>query len=91
MKTEKSKSEAQQEQMEQMDMSVVSDDSTWFDTHQIETFVGEMEEGMTDEQMKRCRKKLVILHQCGNDKETLIGQLETMIQGIKDDFEWFAS
>ena len=66
-------------------------DSTWFDTHQIETFVGEMEEGMTDEQMKRCRKKLVILHQCGNNKEALISQLETMIQGIKDDFEWFAS
>jgi hypothetical protein len=74
----------------QLNIGAVSS-STWFDTHQIETFVGEMEEGMTDEQMKRCRKKLVILHQCGNNKEALISQLETLIQGIKDDFEWFAS
>lgn len=87
MDTEKNKLELQ---TEQLDMPVVSD-SIWFDMHQIETFVGEMEEGMTEEQMKKCRKKLVILHQCGNNKEALVGQLETMIQGIKNDFEYFAS
>lgn len=66
-------------------------DSTYFDTYQIETFVGEMEDGMSDEEMQKCRKKLIILHQCCKDKEALIGQLKMMIRGIEDDFDWFAS
>jgi hypothetical protein len=66
-------------------------DSTWFDTKQIETFVGKMETNMTDEEMKACRKKLIILHQCGDNKEALIDQLKTMIHGIETDFDQFAS
>ncbi len=80
-----------QESTEQALTIPVVSDSTWFDTHQIETFVGEMEDGMSDEEMQKCRKKLIILHQCGNDKEALIGQLKMMIRGIEDDFELFAS
>jgi hypothetical protein len=67
------------------------DDSTWFETKQIETFVGEMKPNMTDEEMKACRKKLIVLHQCGDDKEALISQLKTMLHGIQRDFDQFAS
>ena len=63
----------------------------WFDDIQIETFVGDMEEGMIDEDMEKCRKKLIILHQCGTNKEALIEQLKTVIKGIESDFDWFAS
>lgn len=73
-----------------MNTSKISGNS-WFDTHQIETFVGEIEEGMSEEEMKKCRKKLIILHQCGDDKKALIEQLKIMILGIENDFEWFAS
>ena len=53
--------------------------SNWFKTEQIETNVaGE-------------RKKLVVLHLCGDDKEALIGQLKTMILGLETNFDWFAS
>jgi len=53
--------------------------SNWFKTEQIETNVsGE-------------RKKLVVLHLCGDDKEALIGQLKTMILGLETNFDWFAA
>ena len=58
--------------------------SAWFKTEQIETFVGEMDNGGE-------RKKLVVLHQCGEDKKALIEQLKTMISGLETNFEWFAS
>lgn len=65
-------------QQEQLDIPVVST-SNWFKTEQIETNVaGE-------------RKKLVVLHLCGDDKEALIGQLKTMILGLETNFDWFAS
>ena len=64
--------------------------STWFKTEQIETSVGANGD-MTIEQLKACRKKLIVLHECGDDKEALIGQLETMILGLKTNFDWFAS
>jgi len=46
---------------------------------------------MTAGQIKACRKKLIILHECGEDKKALIEQLETMILGLKTDFNCFAS
>ena len=58
--------------------------SGWFQTEQIETFVGEMDNGGE-------RKKLIVLHQCGNNKEALIGQLKLMIDGLESNFDWFAS
>lgn len=64
--------------------------STWFETVQIETAVN-VNDDMTAEQIKSCRKKLIVLHECGEDKEALIEQLETMILGLKTNFDWFAS
>lgn len=64
--------------------------STWLKTEQIETAVN-VNGDMTAEQIKACRKKLIILHECGEDKEALIEQLETMILGLKTNFDWFAS
>lgn len=63
--------------------------SSWFDTEQIETPVG-VDGDMTPEEIGACRKKLIVLHQCGDDKEALIGQLETMIEGLKTNYEGFA-
>lgn len=63
----------------------------WFDTLQIETYNGEMEVGTTADEMKKDMKKLIILHQCGDNKKALIGQLKTMIYGIENDFNDFAS
>jgi hypothetical protein len=64
----------------------MSEDKTWFDTLQIETFVGEMN---MNSEMNGDRKKLIILHQCGDDKTALIGQLQTMIHGIETNFDAF--
>lgn len=76
-------------QNQQLSQTTVSG-STWFKTEQIETAVN-VNGDMTAEQIKACRKKLIILHECGEDKKALIQQLETMISGIKTDFECFAS
>ena len=64
--------------------------STWFKTEQIETAVN-VNGDMTADEIKACRKKLIILHECGEDKKALIEQLETMIFGLKTDFDCFAS
>ena len=64
--------------------------STWFKTEQIETAVN-VNGDMTAEQIKASMKKLIVLHECGEDKKALIEQLETMILGLKTDFDWFAS
>lgn len=64
--------------------------STWFKTEQIETAVN-VNGDMTADEIKACRKKLIVLHECGEDKKALIEQLETMILGLKTDFDWFAS
>ncbi len=76
-------------QNQQLNIADVSD-STWFKTEQIETAVN-VNGDMTADQIKACRKKLIVLHECGEDKEALIGQLETMILGLKTNFDWFAS
>ena len=37
------------------------------------------------------RRKLIVLHQNGDDKNELISQLKTMISGLEDDFKGFAA
>lgn len=54
----------------------------WFKTEEIDTWVGTSDDGG--------RGKLIVLHQCGENKEELISQLKTLINGIESDFEWFA-
>lgn len=58
-----------------------------FESVEIETFVGHMDKNSV---MVGERKKLMVLHQCGNDKDALIGQLKTMINGLETDFDAFA-
>jgi hypothetical protein len=67
----------------------MKENHTWFKTEQIETAVN-VTGDMTADEIKASRKKLIVLHECGEDKEVLIGQLETMIHGLKTDFEMFA-
>jgi hypothetical protein len=61
-------------------------ETKWSSMKQIETFVGHMNE---NSEMIGERKKLTVIHDCGDDKEALIGQLETMILGLKTDFDCF--
>lgn len=65
-------------------------ENSWYKIKQIETFIGEIKENMSDDEMKLCRKKLIVLHEC-DDKEALISQLKTMIIGLECNFESFAS
>lgn len=63
----------------------------WFKTEEIETWIGEsITTDKPIEEIQGGRGKLIILHQCGENKEELISQLETMIYGLKDGFEYFA-
>ena len=63
----------------------------WFKTEEIETWIGEsITTDKPIEEIQGGRGKLIILHQCGENKEELISQLETMIYGLKDGFESFA-
>jgi hypothetical protein len=78
--------ENQNPQLPQTDVSGIA----WFKTEQIETAVN-VNGGMTADEIKACRKKLIVLHECGDDKKALIEQLETMILGLKTNFDWFAS
>jgi hypothetical protein len=78
--------ENQTPQLPQTDVS----GSTWFKTEQIETAVN-VNGDMTADEIKACRKKLIVLHECGDDKKALIEQLEAMIFGLKTNFDWFAS
>ena len=72
-----------------MKETVNENTTTWFKTEQIETAVN-VNGDMTADEIKASRKKLIVLHECGEDKEALIEQLETMILGLKTDFESFA-
>jgi hypothetical protein len=62
----------------------------WFKTIQIETAVN-VSGNMTAEEIKERRKKLIVLHECGEDDNALIEQLETLIFGLKNGFENFAN
>lgn len=64
-------------------------DKNWFKIEQIETAVN-VTGDMTADQIESCRKKLIVLHECGDDKKALIEQLETMIFGLETDFNDFA-
>lgn len=72
-----------------MEQTLNENTTTWFKTEQIETAVN-VNGDMTAEEIKASRKKLIVLHECGEDKEALIEQLETMILGLKTDFDFFA-
>jgi hypothetical protein len=56
----------------------------WVKVEEIETWVGNLSEG------KGGRSRLIVNHYCGDDKEALIGQLETLIYGLKNGFDEFA-
>lgn len=60
----------------------------WFKTEEIETWIGG---SLTGEVQNGGRGKLIVLHQCGENRQELISQLETLIYGIKEGFEEFAS
>ena len=64
----------------------------WFKTEEIETWIGESitTEGKEIEELNGGRGKLIVLHQCGENKEELISQLEVLINGLKNGFEYFA-
>lgn len=68
----------------------MEENNAWFKTEQIETAVN-VTGDMTADEIKASRKKLIVLHECGEDKEALIEQLEIMIHGLKTDFEMFAN
>ncbi len=84
MNTEEGKLEAQ---TEQFDIPVVSSSipTQWAKIQEIETWVG----GKTYEG-KGGRARLIVTHYCGDSKEDLISQLETMIYGLKNGFDGFA-
>jgi len=68
----------------------------WFKTEQISTWIGKSitritTEGESIDESKGGHGKLIVMHQCGENKEELISQLETMIYGLKEGFENFAN
>jgi hypothetical protein len=65
-------------------------ENNWFKTIQIETAVN-VSGNMTAEEIKERRKKLIVLHECGEDDNALIEQLEALIFGLKNGFENFAN
>lgn len=58
----------------------------WSSVREIETWVGGNPYDGTGG-----RAKLTVIHHCGDNKEDLIDQLETMIYGLKNGFEDFAN
>tara|TARA_B110000259_G_scaffold142752_1_gene160795 strand:+ start:446 stop:823 length:378 start_codon:yes stop_codon:yes gene_type:complete len=63
----------------------------WFKHEQIETWIGLTDNGENPKEIQGGRAKLIVLHQCGNYKYTLIDQLKTMIHNIEADGEGYAS
>lgn len=62
----------------------------WFKTEEIETWIGKMDEDYP-QAIQGGRAKLIVLHQCGEHKDILIGQLKTMIYNIETNGEDFSS
>ena len=58
----------------------------WAKIEEIETWIG----GSVLEN-KGGRARLIVTHYCGDNKEDLIGQLETLICGLKNGFDCFGS
>lgn len=69
-----------------MENKKINSPTEWADIKQIETWVGE---GICEENSRGGRAKLTVIHHCGEDKEELIGQLETMIESIRTGGEEF--
>lgn len=63
----------------------------WFETKQIETWIGLTNNGENPPEIQGGRAKLIVMHQCGEHKDALIGQLKTMIYNIETNGEDFAS
>lgn len=64
----------------------------FYKTEQIETWIGD---SLTEEkpivELNGGRGKLIVLHQCGENTEELIKQLNVLIDGLKNGWEWFAN
>lgn len=74
-------------------MENVKQSENYFAQEQIDTFVGLGKNGSDFDKNGNLigeRRKLVVLHQNGSNKKALIGQLKTLIEGLKTDFESFA-
>lgn len=56
----------------------------WSKTEEIETWIG----GIPDEDTGG-RARLLVTHYCGDNKGELIGQLETLIYGLRNGFDMF--
>lgn len=63
----------------------------WFEEKQIETWIGLTDNGENSKEIQGGRARLIVLHQCGEHKDALIGQLKTMIYNIETNDEDFAS
>ena len=85
MSTEKSSLEAESQPSCLADVSG-SIPTKWAKIEEIETWIG----GSVFEN-KGGRARLIVTHYCGDNKEDLIGQLETLIYGLKNGFDCFGS
>jgi len=70
---------------------VIVKPTKWFKNEEIETWIGRTDNVENPPEIQGGRAKLIILHQCGEYKDVLIGQLKTMIHYIETDGEDFAS
>lgn len=71
----------------------VKNSEAYFETEEIETFIGFGDGGSSFDKegnMVGERRKLIILHQNGDNKEQLLEQLKTLVHGIENDFDGFA-
>jgi len=80
---------------EEINPIITSDEvlpTPFFKTEEIETWIGEsLCSEKPIEELNGGRGKLIVLHQCGENKEELVSQLNTLIDGLKNGFEWFAT
>jgi hypothetical protein len=65
----------------------------WFTIKQISSWIGESltTEGKKVEDLNGGEAKLIIMHQCGDNKEELKNQIRLFLYSIDDDFKGFAS
>jgi hypothetical protein len=65
----------------------------WFAIKQISSWIGESlpTEGKKVEDLNGGVAKLIIMHQCGDNKEELKNQIRLFLYSIDDDFKGFAS
>jgi len=65
----------------------------WYKTEQISTWIGEplTTEGKSIDELNGGHGMLIVQHQCGDNKEALIDQLRTLINGLEYGFDTFAN